>query len=273
MDRVAGGAVVRPTTLLLTLLGRHVQHRDVAVSAATFIAVLARLNVSVDAARSTLARMVRRGYLHRHRHGRQVYFSLTAKAKCLLSEGEARIFESPPVRPAGEVRWTLLSFSIPEAQRRDRHSLRVALSWRGFGLLRDGLWLAPGRVDVAEMVAQLGLDSRIEVFVGQPASPTDLGRVIAEAWDLDGIRAGYLDFLARWSDGGTAAARGDLATQIRLITEWRLLLVDDPQLSISHLPPDWPATRAHDRFLELHERVSDGAQREFEQLFKAIALT
>lgn len=262
--------MTRPQTLLLTLLGRHVLHRDVAVFSGTFIAVLDRLDVSEDAARSTLTRMVRRGYLERHRRGRRTYFGLTSRTRRLLTEGEERIFHHTPPREPTTGEWTLLSFSIPEERRNDRHSLRVALAWRGFGSLRDGLWVAPGEVDVTEVVDELALRDHVEVFVGHTAPPTDARQMVGEAWDLDAIRAGYGTFLRRWKDDELAGARGDLARQIRLITEWRLLLIDDPQLPLAYLPDDWPAEEAYELFRIRHDEVSAGAETEFEGLLDAI---
>lgn len=266
------GRARRPQTLLLTLLGRHVLHQPIAVSSGTFIAVLDRLDIASHAARSTLTRMVNRGHLVRYRQGRQAYFSLTPRTERVLEEGVPRIFGTSPVRDAGDDEWTLLSFSIPEEQRSHRHNLRVALGWRGFGLLRHGLWIAPGRVDMGEVVDQLDLHERIEVFVGQPAAPTDIRRVVADAWDLDEVRAGYERFIDRWRDGSPPGLRGPLARQVQLITEWRLLLLDDPRLPEDHLPAGWPAGTAHDLFQIHHAALTDAARAEFEQLLEAIHL-
>jgi DNA-binding MarR family transcriptional regulator len=142
----------RPQALLLTVLGRHLLDREgVAVGAGTFIAVLERLGVSEQAARSTLTRMVRRGLLDRRQHGRRAYFTLTGGSRALLLEGRERIFAPAPVRQHWDGMWTLLSFSIPESRRDERHRLRARLAWNGFGLLRDGLWLAPGRAEVGRL--------------------------------------------------------------------------------------------------------------------------
>jgi phenylacetic acid degradation operon negative regulatory protein len=265
-DRVA-----RPQTLMLMLLGGHVHGRRIAVSAATFIVILGNLGVSVDAARSTLTRMVRRGYLVRHRRGRQVFFSLTERAERLLSEGEMRFFEQPPHHGEGE-HWTLLSFTMPEERRRERHSLRSALSWRGFGLLRNGLWLAPGSVDVTGMIDDLELHGAVAVFVGCPAHPTDIAAVVSEAWDLDGLRAAYDRFVERWGPGTPAEVEGDLAAQVQLLVEWRHLQLLDPGLPLRHLPGDWPAPAAHRLFLERYTEVQAGADREFFDLLEMIEL-
>ncbi|WP_370328293.1 PaaX family transcriptional regulator C-terminal domain-containing protein [Euzebya sp.] len=262
---------LRPQTLLFTFLGHHVLAAGCLdpVATSTLIEVLDRLGVSAQAARSTLTRMVSRGYLERHRAGRRAYFGMSPKLVKVLGEGEHRLF-SAPVRDLPDDRWTLLSFSIPEDQRGDRHSLRTALGWNGFGLLRNGLWIAPGEVDVTGVLADLDLTDFVEVFVAQPVPPTDLARVVAEAWDLDAVAAAYDAFLARWSDGIPDDVAGSLAGQVRLLTEWRQLLVDDPQLPRAHLPVDWPSERAYDLFRAVLGDLQAAARVELDEILDVL---
>lgn len=261
---------LRPQTLLFTLLGRHVLEQERAVASSTFIEVLLRLGVSQQAARSTLTRMARRGHLVRHRVGRRAYFSISDQLRAVLQEGRSRIFESP-VRDLPEDVWTLLSFSIPEQQRADRHSLRTALAWNGFGLLRNGLWIAPGNVDVSTIVDKLELDDRVDVFAAQPIGPTDLNRAAAEAWDLDQIASEYREFIERWSTGSPVEDDSLLAAEIRLITEWQQILVDDPELPTRHLPSDWPAESAYKLFRSREEELAGPARSELAGILDLLA--
>lgn len=261
--------VPRPQALLLTMLGRHVLHRDEAVAAGTFIAVLERLGVSEEAARSTLTRMVRRGHLQRRSISRRTYLSLTPATRAVLTEGQARIFGDEQRRGGPRGTWTLLSFSIPESRRSTRHSLRVRLAWEGFGLLRDGLWLAPGRVDVVPLIDHLALRGHVGVFLAHAVEPTDIGQVVQQAWDLPGLRTRYESFLQRWDRPAPPPDLRDvLARQIMLITEWRQLLREDPHLPLEHLPGDWPATRATKVFSQLHDAWSPEAGRIFAGLLR-----
>lgn len=260
---------LRPQTLLFSLLGRHVLDRHVAVASSTFIDALGRLGISVQASRSTLTRMVRRGHLVRHRVGRKAYFAISGRLRNVLREGEARIFEAP-VRDLPDDVWTLLSFSIPEEQRADRHTLRAALDWHGFGLLRNGLWIAPGKVDVSAIVDRLGLQERIEVFSATPVQPTDMQRVVSESWDLDLVAQEYEEFSHRWSEGFPAGIDDILAAHVLLITEWQQILVDDPELPVQYLPPDWPAMNAYTLFRQRQTALSPDATRAFEEILDAM---
>jgi phenylacetic acid degradation operon negative regulatory protein len=235
------------------------------VASSTFIEVLERLGISVQASRSTLTRMTRRGFLVRHRVGRRAYFSISDSLRGILQEGRLRIFDTP-VREQPDNVWTLLSFSIPEQNRADRHSLRTALAWNGFGLLRNGLWIAPGNVDVAAILDKLALDDRVDVFTAQPAGVTDLNRAVAEAWDLDQIAREYRELSERWAAGSPVTTDSPLAAQIRLITEWQQILVDDPELPMRYLPADWPAQAAYELFRSREDEFSDSAATEFADL-------
>jgi phenylacetic acid degradation operon negative regulatory protein len=251
---------VRPQTLMLNLLGRYLLGRRVVVSAASVIEVFARAGVGEHAARSTLARMVNRGMLTRQRHGRAMYFGLTPQAERILHDGEDRIWRSGAVNRDWDGSWTLLGFSLPESWQRQRHELRSQLTWAGFGPLFNGLWIAPGQVDVTDLVASLGLESRVKAFHAQTVPGIDIAKMVQETWDLDAIASHYHGFLARWQDPDLPTRRGDpLAVQLLLACDWLQVIRADPRLPREHLPPDWPAAKAESLFAELDKAVEEPA--------------
>lgn len=255
-------AGVRPQTLLLTLLGTAVLGRDAAIFSGSYAAVMARMGVSEHATRSTLTRMVNRGLLARHRRGRKMYFGLTARAVAVLREGEERIWRVGAVNRNPDGHWTLLGFSLPEARRDTRHLLRSRLRWAGFGLLRSGLWVAPGTVDVSALLADLQLRDHLMVFRAEPIEPADMGQVVRDAYDLPAIAGRYHRFLRRWDAARPLpAAPDDLARLLWLLSEWLLLLRDDPRIPLRYLPTDWPAVTAQQVFHHTHERLQPPARR------------
>ncbi|MFD4942732.1 PaaX family transcriptional regulator C-terminal domain-containing protein [Streptomyces sp. NPDC058239] len=264
---VGRGAPLRPQSLMLSFFGIHVLGTGTALPSASVIDAFARVGVGEDAVRSTLTRMVGRGLLERHRRGRRMYFSLTARAAEVLADGEERIQRTGAVNRAWDGTWTLVGFSLPESWRRERHDLRSRLVWVGFGPLQSGLWVAPGRVDVAPIAAELGLGDRIRAFHGEAAAPTEAGPLLRTAFDVDAIAEGYRSFLARWGDGpAPAEARDDLGRQLLLHTDWLDLVRRDPYLPAEHLPGEWPAERAETLFRELAARFAPGASRIAEEI-------
>jgi phenylacetic acid degradation operon negative regulatory protein len=235
---------VRPQSLMLTLLGRYVLGREVAVFSGSYVAALERTGVSEHATRSTLTRMARRGLLERHRRGRRAYYALSAHSITILEEGRVRIGQG--VDRAWDGTWTLLGFSLPQSWRRQRHTLRSRLQWAGFGCLQSGLWVAPSSVDVPALIGDLGLLPHVRVFFAQVGDPTRDGQLVEEAFDLAELASRYRAFLERW-DGGTDPCPADpdpFAELLLLATEWLLLVRQDPRLPLDLLPPDWPARSA-----------------------------
>jgi phenylacetic acid degradation operon negative regulatory protein len=251
----------RPQSLMFALLGYYVLGRAVAVFTGSYIEVFQRVGVSEQATRSTVRRMARRGLLQRHRRGQRMYFGLTPRSMAILEDGRTRVWEVGAVNRHWDGSWTLLGFSMPQSWRRQRHDLRSRLLWGGFGLLQSGLWIAPSEVDVAGLIGDLGLQEHVKVFVARAGKPTDIGELIRDAWDLDGLAARYQSFLDRWDRRRPLPdAPDDLARQLWLLTEWLQLVRQDPRLPVEHLPGDWPAVRAERVFHRLHTAYQVRAQ-------------
>jgi phenylacetic acid degradation operon negative regulatory protein len=264
----------RPQSLMLSFFGIHALGQGTALATGSLIDIFARAGITEDAVRSTLTRMVNRGLLERHRQGRKMYFGLTPRAAAVLQDGHDRIWRTGAVNRDWDGTWTLVGFSLPEAWGRERHDLRSRLVWGGFGALQNGLWVAPGTVDVLALVEGLGLDAHLKVFRGAAAGePTDARTVLETAFDIDDISEGYHAFLEHWSHPVPAnGAIDDLARQLLLHTDWLGLVRRDPHLPAEHLPADWPAARAEELFQSLAHRYAGPARREAARLLDTIAV-
>ncbi len=242
----------RPQSLMFSFLGIYVLHRGVAVYSGSVIDVFARLNVSEEAVRSTLARMVKRNLLTRHRRGRKVYFGLTPHAADVLKDGRRRVWETGAVNRDWDGTWTLVGFSLPDSRRSTRHDLRSQLIWNGFGLLQNGLWIAPGEKDVTDLIASLELGDHVTVLTAGAFKPTETADLVRKAFDIERIAGRYRAFLTQWDvPRPLPDAPDDLARQLLLHTDWLQLVRQDPHLPAEHLPPDWPAIRAEQVFQTL----------------------
>ena len=235
----------KPQDLLLAQGGALVLDRyDDPLPTRVFLDVLRSLGCSDEATRSALSRLTERGLLTRHQDGRVASYGLTDTSRKLLREGRERVGAVEPFHQTSSD-WTLLSFSLPETQRDVRNRLRSRLVWAGFGCLRDGLWVAPGRVDLDRIVA-VGAEVeglQIDGFVASPTPGTDVARFVRRAWDLDALRREHEEFLRRWEQ--PLPPDGDpLALFILLGAHWIRLLRLDPVLPERYLGDDWPARRS-----------------------------
>jgi len=255
---MTGEESLRPQSLLLTFLGDQVLGRDVCVYSGSVIDVFERAGVGEQATRSTLTRMVNRGLLRRQREGRRMYFGLTEHARAVLHDGERRIWHTGAVNRDWDGTWTLLGFSLPESWQRQRHDLRSKLTWSGFGPLFSGLWIAPGEIDVAELVAELGLSAHVKVFRAHADSGMDIGAMIEETWELPELASRYEEFTERWQgrEDPLPEPEDALVLRLRLHTEWLRIIRGDPRLPVKHLPDDGPAERAEKTFRTVHDRLT-----------------
>jgi phenylacetic acid degradation operon negative regulatory protein len=253
-----------PKRLLLALLGEQLDIGvDQPLRAGVYLDVLEGAGVAVPTARATLDRMVLRGFLTRARVGRGVEYGLTDHGREVLSEASDRVHSTHPFSPQGRG-WTLVTFSVPEGQRTLRHRLRAALTWEGFAPVRDGLWVAPGAVDLVGALGSLRdelPESCVVAFRAQDLPEFPLGSSVRGAWDLEALRAAHERFLAVWDDPAVLAASVPPASALTmLVSDWLALLRADPRLPGEFLDEDWPAARSIAAYRARRSELLDDAR-------------
>lgn len=244
----------KPQQLLFSFLGALVfEAHDAPLPSHVYLRVLADLGVTDAAARATLNRLAHRRLLDRGRVGRIATFALNGASRALLADGRRRIRAVSPFERESDM-WTLLSFSVPEVRRQVRHQLRSRLTWAGFGSLRDGLWIAPGAVDLASVLEGLA-DSEDVVIDSFTARPTDATTdFVSRAWDLDAVRREHEMFLATWQ-GRELPAEGPIAQLSLLTAHWVHVLRADPALPTAYLPEDWPSQESAKTYRKVSRRL------------------
>ncbi|MBD7919341.1 PadR family transcriptional regulator [Cellulomonas sp. Sa3CUA2] len=283
-DPDRAGVRRRPEQLLLAFMGELMVAGGAGpLPASVLIAVLGELGVGEAATRAALSRMAARHLLAPVRAGRTVSYALTPESERVLGEARDRVFDDDPFAPRG-TGWTLVSFSVPESRRDVRHRVRAQLAWAGFGLLRDGLWIAPGEVDVAQALGGVhGDDPRVDhpgpgdhgpddpapdagelellAFRAHEVPGFSAARSVRTAWRLEAMRERHEQFQDRW-----AGREPDVAHALRdvtaLVADWLDLLRAVPRLPREHLAPDWPAARSVEAFRGLHGSLAGPAQAE-----------
>jgi len=251
---------LRPRDVLLTLFGRHVLAEQPLVSSASILGVMRDAGFGDHAVRSALARMVKRELLQSQRDGRPVYFGLTERSTKILQDGEMRIWRVGAVETLWDGTWTMLSFSLPESWQRQRHDLRVKLTWAGFGALQGGLWIAPRTVRVHNLLEGLEAAAHVRTFVSRADAGVDVAAMIRDVWDIEAIGARYNEFIARWTAPSENLPRRAVARQLILLADWLETIGIDPRLPVEHLPASWPASRAETIFRDLHARLDPAAR-------------
>jgi phenylacetic acid degradation operon negative regulatory protein len=265
--RELGAASAR--SLLLTVLGEFVLPRHEPVWTQVLLDVLGELGVEHKSGRQALARTAAEGLLESDRAGRRVRWSLTDSGRRLLSAGAQRIYSFGASTESWDGRWLVLLVSVPESRRQLRHRLRSRLAWAGMGSPSPGVWLSPHpdkQSEVADVVADLGLDGVSSSFVGSFGAIGRERELVAQAWNLEEVEAGYQEFIATFSAEEPETPRAALREQMHLVHAWRRFPFLDPQLPASLLPGGWAGAKAAQLFHDRHERWAGPADRHWRRL-------
>lgn len=262
----------RPQHLLLTLLGDYWYPQYEHLPSAALVELLAPFGVSATNARAALSRVARRGLLESERQGRRTSYCLTRAGMRTLHEGTLRIFSFGRDGEDWDGQWTAVVFSIPESGRSVRAALRTQLGWAGFATLFDAVWVAPGdRSEGARSVLdELGVDTAT-VFVGSAESVGADGDPV-RAWDLDGLRSQYEDFVRRFApvrdalDTQQLEATDALVARTSVIDVWREFPGMDPELPSALLPSPWPRKEALETFVAVYDGLAEAATAKVKQI-------
>jgi phenylacetic acid degradation operon negative regulatory protein len=239
----------RTQDLIFTLYGDYIVSRGGEAWIGSIITLMAELDTSAQAVRSTLSRMTRNGWLRSRREGRHSFYAITAKTKTLLTEGARRIYE--PRQDPWDKRWYVLNYSIPEDQRHLRHRLRQRLIWLGFGRLGPASWVSPRdlRQDVIDVAKTLGVSDQIFLFSGEFLGTSEVKTLVDHCWGLKQLNQAYQDFVKRhrpdWDEFKQQAEDGSInphaafKRRFLLVHEYRSFPYVDPNLPPELLPEDW----------------------------------
>jgi len=248
-------------SLLLTVLAELVAPEGDKPWTASLLYVLTRQGIEERTARRAIARAAAAGWITAHQVGREVQWELTSDGRKLIRSGVRRI-GSMRQSSSWDGQWLIVLVTVPHMQRSVRRKLYAALSWEGFGNPTPGVWLSPHldrQEGAGQIIHDLGLRDSTLTFAGTSlAIGLREDEVVAQAWDLDAVRAEYEQLILRYS--GLRPEPGDpmLFTHIQMVNEWQRIPFLDPQLPDALLP-DWIGRRAAVVFGELRARWHDGA--------------
>jgi phenylacetic acid degradation operon negative regulatory protein len=262
----------QPQHLLLTLIGDYFCDSDAYIPSAALVSLLEEFGVTSVGSRAALSRLSRRGLLSSAKSGRNTSYRLTTTAAAVLREGTAHVLAFGATDRPWSGTWTIVTFSVPEDQRRSRPVLRSRLRWLGFAPLYDGVWISPHPpTDRLEAVLErLGITAST-VVVGT-IRERDGASTPLSAWDLDDLRGVYTDFIGEFSDVRGRAARGTvgaaegLVARTAIMDRWRTMSDLDPDLPAQLLPEDWPRKHARSLFVDVYDGLGELAEMRVRQI-------
>lgn len=258
---------VRTQIIIFTLFGDFVVPLDAVAWTKGLLSLLNLLDVTERAARSTLSRMARKGWLSSQRIGRYSQYAVTHKGRRVVEEGSVRIFEARQTR--WDELWHMVVYSIPEQRRKLRDRLRQRLGWLGFGRLAPGTWISPSdrAQDVRADLEDLGATEYAQYFSGMKLRFASPQEIVSRCWDLQTINQDYGRFLSKYQ-AGYRASKGDPPDPSDSFVQRFWLTIDylqfprrDPNLPLALLPKGWVGTKANRMFQEYHALLKEPSDR------------
>lgn len=237
------GEPPRAAGFIVTIYGDVVEPRGGVLWIGNLIEICNDVGISESLVRTAVSRLVSSNRLVGERVGRRSFYRLTPDARIEFLAAAKILFAPKPIAE----RWRILPRGTPE---RDAELLRG-----GFALVGDLLM----GVDRGEAGSWSGLTFQAEAVAGAGELPA----FAAKYWDLEPLAAAYRAFLRRYGDleqqllsGRVLSDRASMIARLRLVHEYRSVLLRDPRLPGSALAPDWPGPAASEIFARLYERLS-----------------
>ena len=262
---------MRPRSLLFTLFGDFVRYYGGEIWVGSLIRLMQEFDISSQAVRVALSRMVADGWLQNRKVGKKSYYGLTAQGERRLAEGARRIYKLE--NPAWNGEWLLVTYTIPEKRKAHRETFRRELAWTGFGQLASSVWISPRdlRPQLLDLSQRYHLGQHIDFFTARYHGPDENHTLVEKCWDLAAIQHGYSEFISVYRRKLAQQQRMPDAVcfreEIQLIHAYRKFLFSDPGLPDELLPKRWLGHAAAHLMREYYRLVSPAAHRFFERIF------
>lgn len=255
---------------VITLFGLFGRPAGKAIPIAAIVHLLTELNVDPSSVRSSVSRLKQRGVLTSHKTAAGSCYALSTELEPHMQAGDARIF-TPQSASIGDP-WLLVSFSVPESERKTRNKIRTGLTRMGFGVVTSGLYIGPNRLkpDVSAYIREHDLWAYVNLFVCEASGHMDMESKVAQWWNLDAIATEYQGFvgqygldLEKWQQllrQESGSPQEAFKLYIPLMTHWRRLPYLDPGLPPELLPNQWVGFTARKIFNDLHRLLRSLAE-------------
>ncbi|MBN2076969.1 MAG: hypothetical protein JW762_15600 [Dehalococcoidales bacterium] len=272
--------IIRPQSAMLTLYGDYLLDRQEEIGIGSLITLFSNFGLSDQAVRSAVSRMCHADLFKARSEGRKSYYSLTPRGHNLLSTGAQRIFVRKDTTWNGT--WNIVTYTIPEEERKTRDTLRRELIWMGYGALSGATMISPYDLtgEVMELAERLGVIDRIHIFQAREQGMVDAKEIVSSCWDLVRIHDMYFEFIEKYQpryeqwleriyNKDNIDASEYFLERFLLIHEYRKLPFYDPDLPGELLPEDWLRPKSATLFQEFHDLLTDKATEYFNSVVEA----
>ncbi len=261
---------------LLTFLALYARPAEKTISIAAIIRFMDELGSEASSVRSSISRLKKKGVLNSKKTSLGSEYAFSELLEPHMLAGDERIF-SPRSMGIGEP-WLLVSYSVPESERQNRHKIRSGLTRIGFGTVSSALYIGPKHLhtETVQYIREYQLWDYVQLFIGQPDSQGNLQEKVAQWWNFEGLYKEYKVFLEcyqpellkwqSWLRDGGGTTSDAFKLYIPMVTHWRRLIFMDPGLPLELLPTNWIGTEARQLFINLNNIISPLSSQYFAQV-------
>lgn len=234
---------MRARSLIVTFFGDVVSVQPSRVWLGSLIRVMGGLGLGEHLVRTTCNRLVKEGWLQSQRRGRRSYFGFSEYGARQYRRAAHRIYA--PRKPDWDGYWTLVLIRGLDAG--ERSELERQLGWLGFGRAgSDTLVRAGYGEDYRAVLDELAMD--VPVFRAESEALGKPERELCrQAWAVDALNYDYRRFVDRYAplaDKPVPVPEAAFQERLRLIHEYRRIVLTDPELPSGLLPQGWLGDRA-----------------------------
>lgn len=256
---------------IISIFGLYARPSGLGLKVSDIITLMSELGYEPASVRSSISRLKKKGVLVSTKVDGSVGYALAEELEPHMVAGDNRIF-APKIQGANDP-WLMVSYTVPEAQRKLRHMIRTGLARLGFGTVVAGLSIAPSHLqaEATEYMTKHELLDFVDFFSSVPLGPGDMQHKVARWWDLEELESHYQEFVDVYGTSVEEWARSTSTDQVTLrsafqlylpmLTHWRRLPYLDPGLPVEYLPSGWMGIRARQTFIELHRSLAPLAEK------------
>lgn len=268
------------TSLISTIFGDSVIHRGGGISLSSLIQLLELFGFNERAVRTSVFRLVKKGWLFSEKIGRSSFYSITQTSHDKYYKAGQKIYIDQ--FKTWDRYWDLILLSSLDSE--NKITLKKELEWLGFANISTNLMAYPGcnRIELQKLLLEQQMTDQVVVFKSETLdlfnnSKETINTMIYANWPLEQIKIKYLEFLDIFREVGNILMNDKeqvtpvQAFQIRtlLIHYYRRILLKDPALPLDLLDVNWPAINARNLTTNIYKNTFKRA----DEYFSSVATT
>jgi len=230
--------------------------------------LLAPFAINESCIRTNLSRMKRKKLVSSHSWGKKVFYRISNKGS-KIGHNVAHSFHSLDWKNWDKSFWGVV-FSVPEAQKANRHNIRKNLLAYRFAMYSKGFWIRPYHPK-EEFIKDIFLDKHCHLFTFYNIKEIPAA-LISKLWDLKTVNRHFMEALQlldkKYKELVNYSAEQALIEKMLVGERMIHTIFKDPLLPDFYLPDNWKVDQLRKEFFNWDKAVTAAARPYWEKIFK-----